>query len=194
MARPRRNPVPVVAPAAANPGAAPAAVNPVGNPSPLRGYLTDVLNIPLPVAKAVLEEGGSQTFADLIHLEDSRMVDIVKNCRKLTVPTAFNDAQEDPARDDDDNTAGAGTGNRLRVSDLACTRLRQLAFYCFHLDRIDSDRPFVSAGATVGALQRLWEWKKLQTEDEKLEVAEPEPLVKESATRQALGELDHYLI
>jgi hypothetical protein len=154
--------------------------------------LTDVLNIPLTVVNAVIEEGGSQTFADLIHLEDSRMVDIVKNCRKkLTSPTAFNDAQEDPASDDDDNI-GAGTGNRLRVLDLASTRLRQLAFYCFHLDRID--RPFVSAGATVGALQRLWEWKKLQTEAEKLEVAEPEPLVKESATCQALDELDHYLM
>jgi hypothetical protein len=34
----------------------------------------------------------------------------------------------------------------------------------------------------------------LQTEAEKLEVAEPEPLVKESATSHALDELDHYLM
>jgi hypothetical protein len=70
MARPRRNPAPVAAPAAG-------AANPAGNPNPLCSYLTDVLNIPLAVANAVIEEGGFQTFADLIHLEYSRMVDIV---------------------------------------------------------------------------------------------------------------------
>jgi hypothetical protein len=117
---------------------------PAAAPNPLCGYLTDVLQIPLVVANAVLEEGGFRTFPDLITLDDTQMLDISnKNCRKLQAPNAAN--ADDPASDDDDDN-NEGGGGRIRVLDLACTRLRHLVFYCFHLDRIN--RPFNTVGAS----------------------------------------------
>jgi hypothetical protein len=56
-------------------GAAPVNVPPPAH-NPLRGYLTDVLQIPLVVANAVLEEGGFRTFPDLITIDDAQMLNI----------------------------------------------------------------------------------------------------------------------
>ena len=127
-----------------------AAINDWGtNP---RDYMTGVLRIPLSAVGAILEEGGFETFQDFVTVEDTQIIYMVKNCRKLPGPAVARARARGAgaARED-----GAAT-DRLRVSDLACTKVRQLAFYCFHLDRIN--RPFVAAGATLARLQTLWVW------------------------------------
>lgn len=163
-----------------------------------RDYMMGVLRIPATVVDAILEEGGIITFQDFVTVEDAQILDIIKNCRKLPVaaPRARPPRElrnlRDRGEDDEEEDEDAGAGRRLRVSDLASTRVRQLAFFCYHMDRIG--REFVPANAVLTRLQRLWTWKKIQTDSEKLEVAEPEPMIKESATRKSLDELDHYLL
>jgi hypothetical protein len=52
----------------------------------------------------------------------------------------------------------------------------------------------VEAEATVGRLGQLWDWRKSEKDQEKMEVKEPDPLVKLEDSRNTLEELDHYLL
>jgi hypothetical protein len=173
-------------------------------------YMQQTLGMPFDVAQALVDEGGFQDFQDLVTFKDDRIQDIIKVCRKLPDPAAVvvgaGGGGGGASRGGGGGRGGAGRGagaaavaapagaggdRRLRVSDLASVRMRQLAYYCWHMHRID--RPFVEAEATLERLNDLWEWRNEELEDAKREVKEPEPMVKEGTTRKTLDELDNYL-
>lgn len=173
-------------------------------------YLRNTLNVNEDIATAFLDESGAETFRDLVTMSDERVVEILKQCRKLYV-----DEEEDPeaarraaarnraarerrrladrgarADEEEDEEAARPGQVKLRVSDRVGMLIRKVAFYCFHQNRIDRLPGLV----TSPILTRLWTWKELQENAAKLEATEPEPLTTEAAIRRTLEALDHYLL
>jgi hypothetical protein len=81
---------------------------------------------------------------------------------------------------------------RVKISDLAEHRMRQLAYFCFHMDKID--REVTPAEATLDRLHKLWVWRTRMLEHVKREFTPPELMLKDATTRKTLEELDHYLM
>ena len=168
-------------------------------------YLRDDLDINEDVVTAFLDESGVETFRDLVTMSDERVVEILKQCRKIYV-----DVEEDPrvatgraraarerrrladrGQEVEEEEEGDRPGQvKLRVSDRVGMLFRKLAYYCFHTNRIDKEPRYV----LESILTRLWTWKELQENAAKLEVAEPEPLTNEASVRRTMEALDHYLL
>jgi hypothetical protein len=81
---------------------------------------------------------------------------------------------------------------RIKISDLAEHRMRQLAYFCFHMNKID--REVIPAEATLDRLHKLWVWRTRMLEHVKREFTPPELMLKDVTTRKTLEELDHYLL
>jgi hypothetical protein len=108
----------------------------------------NVLDIPGPTATALLDE-GIDDFEDFVTMRDDAAIRLVNNCRKTWKPPRPNAG---PALE-----AWQRQRAGLHIPEIYCTRIRQLAFYCMHLDR--TDRVFQATGATLDILQELWTWR-----------------------------------
>jgi ribosomal protein L12E/L44/L45/RPP1/RPP2 len=118
----------------------------------LRQYLVQTLEVPEAVADAFIEESGMITrFTEFRAFQDDDIMDMIKNCRKLPVAAvvaapdlgrgahnrarARRNQQEEEAESEDEGGNG-GAGGKLHVSEKVAIRICQLAYFCFHLDKI----------------------------------------------------------
>ena len=153
---------------------------------PIYTYMRDVLRFPMEVAQALVREGINNF--ELEATTDDEIVALVKNIRR---PGGFLPPERDAQGAVIPGQAPVAN-HGVHVTERQCLHLRQLAYYCFHMHRID--RPFVQADATVAILQRLWEMRSIERQKMKDEFPEPEPLTKQGDTRKFLDSLDHYLL
>jgi hypothetical protein len=152
-----------------------------------RNYMVNTLTIPVNQARALMDE-GIDDFEDLLLYRDDDIVHLVNNCRKTHRP-----APPAPGA----GPAALAAWNDIRpgihIPEKSCTRFRQLALYCNHLDM--TDRVFQPNDATLDRLKDLWDWHKNELDqEEKQDLKEPEPLKHENKARKTLEELDHYLL
>ena len=153
---------------------------------PIFAYMRNVLRFPVVVAQALVNDGFNNF--ELQATTDDEIIALIKNIRRpggFLPPETDENGEVIPGR--------APVANHgVHVTEKQCLRLRQLAYYCFHMYRID--RPFVQDDATVAVLQRLWEMRSIEQQKMKDEVPEPDPLTKQGDTRKFLDSLDHYLL
>jgi hypothetical protein len=156
----------------------------------LRDYLTNVLQIPDPAARALIHLGGLTSFDDCIMRDDAAET-IIKNCWKLYRPPRPLVPAGGGAGDVDIEDVPAQPGVGAIVTNRDSERFRQLAFYCIYMDRVD--RAFVAADATLACLRTLWDWRTLDKEQAKMDVKDPDELTKLADTRKAIEELERFL-
>ena len=131
--------------------------------NPFFDYLTGTLLLSNEISVAVMDE-GVQDFAQLVTLRDSDISEIVGNIRKPGGYLDANGAVVAPA-----NAVAPNRG--IRVTELNKTKLRQLGYYCFHMNRIS--RRFIAAEATLVRLEELWQFRDMEGTLMKVEVPEP---------------------
>ena len=167
------------------------------NLAALRNYFTNTLLIPEAATTALIEEGGLTSFEDCI-MRDTNAEKIVKNCRKLYRQPMDEGPGPLPGRGGRGRGRGAGRGGRgaqaagARITSRDEERFRQLTFYCYHMDRID--REFHAADATLARLRSLWAWHERDKDQAKMDVKDPEELLKTVDARRNIEELEHFLL
>ena len=156
---------------------------------PIYFYMRDVLQFPENVAQALVNE-GLNSYGDLKVTTDEEIIAVVKNTRRpggYIMPPAIG---ADGVAIVPQPAAVANRG--VHVSEKQCLRIRQLGYFCFHMNRIG--RAIIPGQATLAVLQRLWEMRSIEKEKMKADVPEPERLTKQADTRKFLDSLDHYLL
>ena len=170
-----------------------AAAIPVGAVAgnPFYDYLTGTLFFPQELAERIFAQ-GIDDFDELIEMDDSLIRDMVDNIRKPGgyIAVAGRGGGRGAA-------AARGRGREAdrghAVTEVARTRMRQLAYYCYHLHRIE--RVFVAAEATLVRLRELWQQKRNEDDQKDVEYAKPELMKTDTGDKafNAIKVLDQYL-
>ena len=189
-----------------------AAVVPVGPVAgnPFYDYLTGTLLLSQEVTEKIVGE-GLRDFQMFIRMEDGIITNVVSNIRKPGGYIAAG-AGRGGAGGRGAGAGGPGRGRGrgrgaaapaiapamvadrgLAVSEVSCTRLRQLGYYCYHLHRIC--RAFVAADATLDRLEEVWDMRSMEEIQRATDFKEPDPLKSDQGDKaySAIKVLDQYL-
>lgn len=151
-------------------------------------YLTNVLLIADNNVRIGLVAQGLQSFDDFESLTDEDVSDICTNLRKpggLVTNPNFNPANPAPGIPPVIPNPG------VQVSHLTEKRLKMLAYYCFHLTRIQ--RPFAVANATLPVLTDCYKLQDQHKAEDEKKIDLPGKLTNIDKIRQVLENIDDYL-